>query len=241
MQVLFWISYLRGCRYPQLIALLNHPTIPATLSTKHLVHKASWCWYAVIRVALSAAILPLPSIQGFCGSYTPAESYHRLGVSKYIHPIGDYNREVICGYPDNVSTSSNRLHNETNCIDLLAISTLQICAPEIYNWIYVNIDKICGSVYTLGMSADEQKKTYNNYLESFKDLYYNPRLMIQVIQTLFPRFSFQTGGYYHSRDSEEELRKKQKIACSTRSFLYFTLSLEDVTISKQELLESINS
>ena len=91
------------------------------------------------------------------------------------------------------------------------------------------------------MSADEQKKTYNNYLESFEEIYYNPQLMMQVIQTIFPKFSFRTGGYYHSNDSEEELRRKQKIACNTRSSLYFTLSLEDVTISKQELLDSINS
>lgn len=133
------------------------------------------------------------------------------------------------------------VRDETNCIDLLAITTLQICAPEIYDWIYTNIERICGSVYTRGMSANEQKDIYNNYMDKFKGFYNNPSLMMQVIQTLFPRFSLRTGGYYHSKDSEEELRKKQKIACSTRSSLYFTLSLEDVTISKQELLDSINS
>lgn len=156
-------------------------------------------------------------------------------ISPFIKSIRDVNRII------NVFQFKYSLvRDETNGIDLLAITTLQICAPEIYDWIYTNIDSICGSVYTLGMSADEQKKTYNNYLESFEEIYYNPQLMMQVIQTIFPKFSFRTGGYYHSNDSEEELRRKQKIACNTRSSLYFTLSLEDVAISKQELLESIN-
>ena len=156
-------------------------------------------------------------------------------ISPFIKSIRDVNR-IINVYQFKCSL----VRDETNGIDLLAITTLQICAPEIYDWIYTNIDSICGSVYTLGMSADEQKKTYNNYLESFEEIYYNPQLMMQVIQTIFPKFSFRTGGYYHSNDSEEELRRKQKIACNTRSSLYFTLSLEDVAISKQELLESIN-
>ena len=157
-------------------------------------------------------------------------------ISPFIKSIRDVNR-IINVYQFKYAL----VRDETNGIDLLAITTLQICAPEIYDWIYTNIDSICGSVYTLGMSADEQKKTYNNYLESFEEIYYNPQLMMQVIQTIFPKFSFRTGGYYHSKDSEEELRRKQKIACNTRSSLYFTLSLEDVTISKQELLDSINS
>lgn len=157
-------------------------------------------------------------------------------ISPFIHSIRDVNR-IINVYQFKYTL----VRDETNCIDLLAITTLQICAPEIYDWIYTNIERICGSVYTRGMSANEQKEIYNNYMDKFKGFYNNPSLMMQVIQTLFPRFSLRTGGYYHSKDSEEELRKKQKIACSTRSFLYFTLSLEDVTISKQELLESINS
>ena len=49
-----------------------------------------------------------------------------------------------------------------------------------------------------------------------------------------------TGGYHYSGDSDDELRKKQKIACRTRAGLYFNLSLDDVAISKQEILESIN-
>lgn len=65
--------------------------------------------------------------------------------------------------------------------------------------------------------------------------------MIQVIQTLFPRFSWLTGGYYHSKDSDDELRRKQKLACHDRSLLYFNLSLDDVAVSKQTIIESINN
>lgn len=156
-------------------------------------------------------------------------------ISPFIKSIRDVNR-IINVYQFKYSL----MHDETNCIDLLAITTLQICASSIYNWIYKNTDSICGSIYTRGISGVEQKEAYSKRLKEFQEIYDNPELMIQIVQTLFPKFSWLTGGYHHSGDSDDELRKKQKIACRTRAGLYFNLSLDDVAISKQEILESIN-
>ena len=163
------------------------------------------------------------------------DSVFNYCISPFIKSIRDVNR-IINVYQFKYSL----MHDETNCIDLLAITTLQICASNIYNWIYKNTDSICGSVYTGGISGVEQKEAYSKRLEEFQEIYDNPELMIQIVQTLFPKFSRLTGGYHHSGDSDDELRKKQKIACRTRAGLYFNLSLDDVAISKQEILESIN-
>ena len=157
-------------------------------------------------------------------------------ISPFIKSIRDVNR-IINVYQFKYSL----MHDETNCIDLLAITTLQICDSSIYNWIYINTDSICGSIYTRGISVVEQKEAYSKRLKEFRQIYDNPELMIQIVQTLFPKFSWLTGGYHHSGDSDDELRKKQKIACRTRAGLYFNLSLDDVAISRQEILESINN
>ena len=156
-------------------------------------------------------------------------------ISPFIKSIRDVNR-IINVY----QFKYNLMCLETNCVDLLAITTLQISAPEIYSWIYENIDSICGSVYTYGISSDKQKENYNSYIKGFQEVCMDPERMILVIQTLFPRFSWLTGGYSHSNDSDDELRRKQKLACHDRSILYFNLSLDDVAVPKQIVLESIN-
>ena len=156
-------------------------------------------------------------------------------ISPFIKSIRDVNR-IFNVY----QFKYLMMHNETNCMDLLAITTIQICAPKIYEWIYNNINNLCGSVYTKGVSGVEQTEARNKRIEEFKKIYPDSELMLQIVQTLFPKFSWLTGGYYHSSDTDDELRRKQKIACRTRSNLYFNLSLEDVVISKKEILETIN-
>lgn len=157
-------------------------------------------------------------------------------ISPFIKGIRDVNRII------NVFRFKYGLmHNETNCIDLLATTTLQICAPSIYYWIYSNENKICGSYYGTSTTGIEQNKAKEEYLEEFKNIYEeNPQVMLTVIQTLFPKFSWNTGGYTHQSDTAEEMRRKQKIACISRFPFYFNLSLEDVSISKSLILKSIN-
>ena len=156
-------------------------------------------------------------------------------IAPYIKSIRDVNR-IFNVY----QFKYNLMHEETNCIDLLAITVLQICEPKTYRWIYENIDNICGSMYTHGISGVEQKENYKRNMELFREVNSNPERMMQGVQTLFPKFSWLTGGYYHSKDSDDELRKKQKIACRDRSLLYFNLSIDDVAVSKQIVLESVN-
>jgi predicted KAP-like P-loop ATPase len=72
------------------------------------------------------------------------------------------------------------MHNETNFMDLLAITTLQVCETNIYNWIYENINSLIGSLQSAGgITGIDQKKIRNEYLTEFKTVYPdNPELMI---------------------------------------------------------------
>lgn len=133
------------------------------------------------------------------------------------------------------------IRGETNCVDLLAITTLQVCAPPIYNWIQGKMEYLTGSIQaTGGITGEQQRKNREEYLEIFSQVYPKaPQIMLQVIQTLFPKFTWNTNGYTFNHDSESELRRKQKIASRDRIKRYFSLSLEAVEISHRQILDTI--
>lgn len=159
-------------------------------------------------------------------------------ISPFVNTMRDVNR-IINTY----KFKFGLMREETNCIDLLAITTLQICATEIYNWIFNNTSLLTGSTMsTNGISINEQKANAEKYLTEFKEIYAkNPHLMLQVIQNLFPKFSWNTGGYSHDHDDELTLKHNQKLASSDRINRYFNLSLEDIVIDKKQLLQTINN
>lgn len=101
------------------------------------------------------------------------------------------------------------MKDEVDVVDLLAITVLQIYAPEIFGWIHDNTDYLTGSIQTAGgITGVEQSKNRENYKKLFGEIYPEaPGRMLNIIQTLFPVFSWKTGGHNRYSDSNEELRK----------------------------------
>lgn len=131
------------------------------------------------------------------------------------------------------------LHSETNCIDLLAITTLQIFAPNIFEWIKNNTILLTGSSCGMGTSSNDQNKRRDEMTKRFERVTDNAEFMLKSLQVIFPNFSWKTGGHYHSGETEEQLRYMQRISCPDRTSLYFNLSLEDVLVPKNTIIESI--
>lgn len=158
-------------------------------------------------------------------------------ISPFIESIRDVNRVVNA-----FGFKYKLMCGETNAIDLLALTTLQVCAPTIFQWIYNNADYLTGSVESAGgISGVEQKENYNKYLERFKVIYpENPVRMINILQSLFPKFSWITGGYNRNRETNDELRFSDRIASSDRICRYFNLSLEEIIISKKQIQETVS-
>lgn len=157
-------------------------------------------------------------------------------ISPFIENIRDVNRVI-----NSFEFKYGIMSEEINCIDLLALTTLQVCAPEIYNWILNNSSSLTGSSASAGaISHTEQKENYKNYLERFNQIYQiNPRLMMKVLQVLFPKFCWTTGGYGINHESDNELRRKQKLASSDKIGRYFNLSLEEIIIDKKQIEKTI--
>lgn len=157
-------------------------------------------------------------------------------ISPFIESIRDVNRIV-----NTFEFKYGLMHDEINAIDLLALTTLQVCAPTIFRWIYCNANNLTGSIESAGgITGVEQKDNFKNYLESFKAVYpENPHRMMNIVQTLFPKFSWKTGGYRYSRESDDELRYKDKIASADRIERYFNLSLEEISIGRKQIQYTI--
>lgn len=155
-------------------------------------------------------------------------------ISPFINTIRDVNRVI------NVfKFKYGYLYNEVNFCDLLAITTFQVCASPIYNWIQDNIKNLAGSSYGQGISTNEQNKNIDQKIEELKNIYDNPKLMLSALQPLFPRLSWNTGGYTTSSFTKNDLKRAKRIADPERSDLYFQLSIEKIKVTNQLLFDSI--
>lgn len=154
-------------------------------------------------------------------------------ISEFVHSIRDVNR-IVNAY----KLKYKLMHSETNWVDLLCITTLQIAAPEIYNWIRDNIYALTGTYYD-GISGVEQKENKSNHLTIFRSVYpKKPELMLTIIQDLFPKFSWKTGGSRRTME-EKEVRLLQRLSSPEHSSLYFHLSLEDVKVSRNDVMKTV--
>ena len=156
-------------------------------------------------------------------------------LSPLLNTIRDVNR-VINVY----KFKYGFLHAETNCIDLLAITTLQVCAPNIFEWIKNNTSRLTGSSQGIRTFSIDQNKRRDEMIKELEKVTDNAEFMLDVLQVMFPKIACQAGGYYYRGETEDQLRYMQKISCADRTSLYFNLSLEDVKVSKKTVVESIN-
>ena len=156
-------------------------------------------------------------------------------IAPFLESIRDVNR--IC----NVFAFKYGLMNrEANWIDLLAITTVQICAPTIFDWIKVRRTTLVGNSETAGgITGTATKENRENYFSEIKEIYpSNPNLAIDIIQTLFPRFAWITGRTL-SYEALEELQRNKRIASDRCFSLYFSLDLEEVEVSTSQIYASI--
>lgn len=174
----------------------------------------------------------------------PCENYEKEYWSKVynsclsplLNTIRDVNR-VINVY----KFKYGLLHSETNCIDLLAITTFQVCAPSMFEWIKNNANQLTGRSYERRPSGIDVDKHRDEMIKELGRVTDNAEFMLEALQVMFPDFAFQTGGYYSSDETDDQLRCMQRISCSDRTALYFNLCLEDIKVSQSKVIESIKN
>lgn len=156
-------------------------------------------------------------------------------ISPFIKGIRDVNR-IINVYQFKYPL----MKNETNAIDLLAVTVLQIFFPKVYLLIRNNTS-LFTSNYPNYSSRSSAEETKNKELEVFNELYPGrSELILEFLQVLFPCYSKKTNRYYGGYIDNDEMRRLKRIACPSRTELYFTLSLEDVAVPNETISKMIN-
>ena len=156
-------------------------------------------------------------------------------VLPFIDSVRDINR-ILNSFEFKYGFMKNEIHP----IDLLAITTLQICVSNAYLWIEQNKDDLLGNPYINYYGKDNMEKLKGDFFKKCEALYpKNSLLIIKALKSLFPLFAKIVGETHFSNDLADELRRKNRIASQDRFDRYFNLSLEDIQISNEVINQTI--
>ena len=178
-----------------------------------------------------ASIIMLPD--GIQFNSSRWESVFHACISPFIGTLRDVNR--FCNI---LSFTYSAVKEEVDFIDMAGICALQVFAPSIFEWIKIHKNSLIDGYQGGGISLNKRKEQEKEMLQIFQDIYPNPDVMIQAIASLFPAFA-NTVSYLSCFQTTAELHQEMRIATASKFDLYFSLSLEDVKISRTEINASI--
>lgn len=148
----------------------------------------------------------------------------QFGIRKYIRSIRD-----VIRYANVFYLKYQLLQDETDPVDLLGLTCLQVFEPAVYSVLYNYKDTLCGSISSYSqrgrVDEDNVKKAVNEILST--GVAANEEAARNILESLFPKTGKFGGRYYDHR--------KFLISCNIAApecfDRYFSLSLEDDAIS----------
>lgn len=172
----------------------------------------------------------------YCGDET---DYFRVVrdncINPYINTVRDINKVV-----NTFHFRYGYLREETNFVDLLAITTLEVMEPELYKWIYRNKETVCSGM-TYGIKGGSKTVLQKHYRREFENIGVNPETTIRCLSTMFPAFKEAINGTLDlETDDFDYIRGKQRIAQWEKFEIYFVFNLCKIQVTRAELASFIN-
>jgi predicted KAP-like P-loop ATPase len=153
--------------------------------------------------------------------------YHG-GLKKFFRGIRDVTR-----YVNNLKFGFDMVKSEVNLVDFLAVTALQVFAPEVYFGIRDNKNLFTGIFDTESPSAKTGKESISDIISRSRNV--DPNLLQELLKRMFPKLEtiFEEIGY----DEEWLARwRREGRICSREMFdIYFRLSLGEGTISRRRV------
>lgn len=155
----------------------------------------------------------------------------QFGLKEYIRSIRD-----VIRYANVFFLKYELLKNETDPVDLLGLTCLQVFEPAVYSKLPNYKDTLCGAneVYSYEKQTAEKEKIRKTIDALIPDsaIASNIEAVKKILGTLFPRIQSMTGasynmGKYYTHKSFLISNKIAMPACFDR---YFSLTLEDDAI-----------
>lgn len=156
-------------------------------------------------------------------------------IEPYIKTLRDVNRVI-----NTFQFRYKILYEETSLEDMVALTTIEVLEPQLYQWIAGNKDLLC-STYSHSLSTiSRNKENYRiSMCEEFKKLGINTDIGIKFLTTLFPVFADDIDenrvGYTSSN-----IRETMRVAQEERFDSYFMFDLKGIPVPRYVINDCIN-
>lgn len=156
-------------------------------------------------------------------------------IEPYVKTLRDVNRVI-----NTFQFRYRLLYEEISLEDMLALTTIEVLEPQLYQWISNNKDLFCSkSVYSLRMYKN--KGEYRSFIcDELKRLGINVDIAIKFLATLFPVFADDIDergvGYISSN-----IREAMRITQDERFDSYFVFDLSSVSIPRYIVSNCMNT
>jgi hypothetical protein len=151
-------------------------------------------------------------------------------INPFINTLRDINR-----FCNTLAFMYSTGKEEVDFIDMAGICALRVFASSIFEWIRDNKFSLVGGYNGGGISLNDVRKREEETLQRFQDIYPdNPQVMLQAVASLFPMFSNRIS-YSSIFQTPSEIHQAMRIASESKFDLYFSLSLDNIKISRVEI------
>lgn len=156
-------------------------------------------------------------------------------IEPYIKTLRDVNRVI-----NTFQFRYKLLSTETSLEDVVALTTIEVLEPQLYQWIGRNKDLFC-STYSHSFSAlFRNKSDYRTSIhEELKKLGINTDIGIKFLFTLFPVFANDIDERDY-RYTESNIRETMRVAQEERFDSYFMFDLREIPVTRYVINDCIN-
>lgn len=156
-------------------------------------------------------------------------------IEPYIETLRDVNRVI-----NTFQFRYKILYEETAFEDMVALTTIEVLEPQLYQWIGRNKDLFC-STYSHSFSAlFRNKSDYRTSIhEELKKLGINTDIGIKFLFTLFPVFANDIDERDY-RYTESNIRETMRVAQEERFDSYFMFDLREIPVTRYVINDCIN-
>ena len=156
-------------------------------------------------------------------------------IEPYIKTLRDVNRVI-----NTFQFRYKILYEETAFEDMVALTTIEVLEPKLYQWIIRHKDLLC-STYSHSFSALSRNKSdyRKSIIDEFEKIGINANTGIKFLTTLFPVFADDMDehsvGYILSN-----IRESMRVAQEERFDSYFMFDLGGIPVSRYTINTYIN-
>lgn len=154
-------------------------------------------------------------------------------IEPHINTLRDINRVI-----NTFQFRYKILQEETAFEDMVALTTIEVLEPKLYQWITRNKDVLCSTSSSSSSFILRDKENYRKSIsEDLKRLGIDTDIGIKFLSTLFPLFANNIDEH---RYAESNIRRSIRVAQEERFDSYFTFDLEEIPVSRYIINKFIN-